>query len=77
MAVALRDCKYYVTLHITLLRSGPAPKIVLQTKKLQHIIGLAIRLKYVKPPLAAKQILIGQKRKRGRPKLTTRALVID
>lgn len=25
MAVALRDCKYYVTLHITILRRVPAP----------------------------------------------------
>jgi len=42
----------------------------------KHIIGLAIRLKSVKPPPAAKQIPIGEKRKRGRPKLATSALLV-
>ncbi len=43
----------------------------------KHIIGLAIRLKYVKPPPEAKQIPIGEKRKRGRPKKAGKALLID
>lgn len=43
----------------------------------KHIIGLAIRLKLVKPPPASKNVEIGQKRKRGRPKLTSRALLTD
>lgn len=43
----------------------------------KHLVGLAIRKKFVKPPPAAKQIPIGNKRKRGRPKLATRALLID
>jgi len=43
----------------------------------KHIIGLAIRLKYVKPPPAAKQIPIGEQRKRGRPKLATCAFLVD
>jgi hypothetical protein len=43
----------------------------------KHIIGLAIRLKYVKPPPAAKDIPIGEKRKRGRPKKATKALLVD
>jgi hypothetical protein len=43
----------------------------------KHLIGLAIRLKYAKPPPAAKDIPIGEKRKRGRPKKATRALLMD
>ena len=43
----------------------------------KHIIGLAIRLKYVKAPPAAKQVPIGEKRLRGRPRLASRALLID
>jgi predicted nucleic acid-binding Zn finger protein len=43
----------------------------------KHIIGLSIRLKYVRPPATAKQVPIGQKRKRGRPKQATKALIID
>ena len=43
----------------------------------KHIIGLSIRLKYVRPPETAKQVLIGQKHKRGRPKQATKALIID
>ena len=30
----------------------------------KHLIGLSIRLKYVKPPPAAKDVPIGEKRKR-------------
>ena len=41
----------------------------------KHILGLAIRRKDVKPPPAAKQIPIGQKRKRGRPIKATKALL--
>ena len=43
----------------------------------KHVIGLAIRLKYVKPPAEAKQIPIGEKHNRGRPKKATKALLID
>jgi len=43
----------------------------------KHVIGLSIRLKYVKPPPSAKQIPIGEKRRRGRPKKATKALIID
>ena len=32
----------------------------------RHIIGMSIRLKYAKPPPAAKTVPIGEKRKRGR-----------
>ena len=41
----------------------------------KHVIGLAIRLKYCKLPPAAKDIKIGEKRKRGRPKKATKALI--
>ena len=34
----------------------------------KHLLGIAIRLKLCKPPLAAKTVPIGQKRERGRPK---------
>jgi hypothetical protein len=43
----------------------------------RHIIGLAIHLKAAKPPPAAKEISIGQKRKRGRPNKSSKALIID
>lgn len=43
----------------------------------KHIIGLAIVLRNVKPPPAAKQLPIGVMRRRGRPKLATKALIID
>ena len=43
----------------------------------KHLVGLAIRLKYVRPPAAAKDIPIGHKRKRGRPKNASKALIID
>jgi hypothetical protein len=42
-----------------------------------HLVGLAIRLKYVKPPPVAKDIPIGQTLKRGRPKKSSRALIVD
>ena len=42
-----------------------------------HLVGLEIRLKYVKPPPVAKDIPIGQTRKRGRPKKSSRALIVD
>ena len=43
----------------------------------KHLVGLAIRLKLTKPPTAAKCIPIGHKRKRGRPKQATKALLIN
>ena len=49
----------------------------LKKQKCKHVLGLAIQLKLVKPPPAAKDTPIGQKRKRGRPKKTTKALIID
>ncbi|KAL0831843.1 hypothetical protein ABMA28_001373 [Loxostege sticticalis] len=42
-----------------------------------HIIGLAIRLKYAVPPVEAKNIPLGQKRKRGRPSKAKPALIIQ
>ena len=41
------------------------------------IVGLAIRLKYTKPPSEARNVPIGHKRKRGRPAKATRALLVD
>lgn len=43
----------------------------------KHIVGIAIRRQFFKVPFEAKQIPIGQKRKRGRPKLAKRALIKD
>lgn len=43
----------------------------------KHVIGLAIRLKYISPPPEAKTIPIGQKRKRGRPTKTKPALLVQ
>jgi hypothetical protein len=42
-----------------------------------HLVGLVIRLKYVKPPTVAKDIPIGLRRKQGRPKKSSRALIVD
>jgi hypothetical protein len=43
----------------------------------KHAIGTGIRLKFCKPPPAAKDIPLGEKRKGGRPRKITKALVID
>lgn len=43
----------------------------------KHIVGLAIRLKYLTVPIEAKQIPIGSKRKRGRPSKAKRALLLQ
>lgn len=43
----------------------------------KHLIGLAIRLKYVTPPLEAKSQPLGLKRKRGRPTKARAALIIQ
>jgi len=48
-------------------------------KKMQckHLVGMAIRLKYVKPPIEAKSTTIGLKKKRGRPKKIGKAYIFD
>lgn len=43
----------------------------------QHIIGVSLRMKYVIAPDEAKNIPLGQKRKRGRPALAKAALVLQ
>lgn len=43
----------------------------------KHVVGLAIRLKYLDPGFAAKQIPIGAKRKRGRPQNAKKAKFIQ
>lgn len=43
----------------------------------KHILGIAMRLKFIKPPPEARSVPIGQKRRRGRPKKATRALLVD
>ncbi len=43
----------------------------------KHVVGLAIRVNYCKPPLVAKNIKIGEKRRRGRPSKTKKALLIQ
>ena len=49
----------------------------LKTYMCKHIVGLALRLRYVRAPPAAKDVPIGEKRKLGRPKKATRALLVD
>ena len=49
----------------------------LKNFKCKHIIGLLIRLKKITVPIEAKQISIGQKRKKGRPKKAYKALLVD
>lgn len=43
----------------------------------QHVIGISLRMKYVIAPDEAKNIPLGQKRKRGRPALAKAALVLQ
>ena len=43
----------------------------------KHIVGMAVRLKYCKPPAAAKTVSIGEKRKRGRPANAKPALLVQ
>ena len=43
----------------------------------KHVIGMAIRLKHCKLPSIAKHVPLGEKRKRGRPRKATQALLID
>ncbi|CAF3873774.1 unnamed protein product [Rotaria sp. Silwood1] len=43
----------------------------------KHVIGMAIGLKHCKPPSIAKDVPLGEKRKRGRPRKATQALLID
>lgn len=47
----------------------------LKTFMCKHVLGIAIRLKLVTPSFEAKQIPIGEKRKRGRPKKAKKALL--
>ncbi|CAF3117672.1 unnamed protein product [Rotaria sp. Silwood2] len=41
----------------------------------KQVIGMAIRLEFCKPPSSAKDIALRQKRKRGRPRKATKALL--
>ncbi|CAF1030694.1 unnamed protein product [Didymodactylos carnosus] len=43
----------------------------------KHVAGMSIRLKYCKPPAAAKTVPIGEKRKRGRPAKAKPALLVQ
>lgn len=43
----------------------------------KHVVGIAIRCKYTTAPPAARNLSIGQKRKRGRPALAKHALIIQ
>jgi uncharacterized Zn finger protein len=43
----------------------------------KHVVGMAIRLNYCKPQPAAKNVKIGEKRRRGRPAKSRKALLIQ
>ena len=43
----------------------------------KHVLGMHIRLKLITVPPAATDVPLGQKRKRGRPKKASRALIRD
>lgn len=49
--------------------------IFLKDYMCKHVYGIAICLKLVVPRIEAKQIPLGQRRKRGRPKLAQKALI--
>jgi hypothetical protein len=43
----------------------------------KHVVGMAIRLNYCKPPSAAKNVPIGEKRRCGRASKAKKALLIQ
>lgn len=43
----------------------------------KHVLGIAMKLKLLEPPSEAKSVPIGGKRKRGRPKKSSKALIVD
>jgi len=43
----------------------------------KHVVGMAIRLNYFKPPPAAKNVPIGEKRRCGRASKAKKALLIQ
>jgi hypothetical protein len=43
----------------------------------KHVIGMAIRLNHCKPPPAAKDVKIGEKRRRGRPSKAKKELLVQ
>ncbi len=43
----------------------------------EHVVGIVIGLNYCKPPPAAKGIIIGEKKRRGRPVKVKKALLIQ
>jgi hypothetical protein len=43
----------------------------------KRVVGMAIRVKYCKPPSAAKTVPSGEKRKRGRPAKAKPALLVQ
>ncbi|CAF2053487.1 unnamed protein product [Rotaria magnacalcarata] len=43
----------------------------------KHVVGMAIRLNHCKPPPAAKNVKIGEKRRRGSPPKAKKALLIQ
>ena len=59
-------------IHKIFMKDGHFCEIVhifLKKSKCKHLIGLKLRLKKCNVPLEGKQIPLGQKRKRRRPKL--------
>jgi hypothetical protein len=49
----------------------------LKNYKCKRVVGADIRLKYCKPPLAAKAVSIGEERKRGRQVKAKLALLMQ
>ncbi|CAF1490072.1 unnamed protein product, partial [Didymodactylos carnosus] len=43
----------------------------------KHVVGIAIRLNCCKPPSAAKDVKIGEKRRGGRPSKSKKALLMQ
>lgn len=43
----------------------------------KHVVGIALRMKFTEAPLEAKNIPIGQKRKKGRPALAKAAFIVQ
>lgn len=41
----------------------------------EHVVGIALRMKWTTPPPEAKNLPLGEKRKRGRPAKAKRALI--
>lgn len=69
---------YQVVIHDEKLEDSTCTcPVFLKTLQCKHTLGMLIRLHAVTVPLEAKNVLLGQKRKRGRPTKAKQALLVQ